>query len=730
MGMYIKGNYQRSIYQNGNGYHIGLFRVKDTNSERLADYLDRVITFTGYFHELNDMDTYLFYGKLTTHPKYGEQFMVDSYERCKPEEKDAIIDFLTSGLFKGIGEKKAQAIVNVLGKDTLKVILENPNNLILIPGITKANADVLHSKLKEYEASYETILYLGDLGFSTKDSMVIYNSYKQKTKEIIEEDIYSLIPAIPELTFKKVDQIALKTGIDKDDQIRIKAAILYIMDEVSNIHGHSYFSQEEIASYLSRVLQSSITEEQYKNALQALELDIKIIKKEEKYYLKEMYDAECLIVKRFRLLTHKEEPTPKNMDQKLTELEEHFGIQYNENQKLAITESCTKNFLIITGGPGTGKTTIMKGITELYRQVNKLSYEKLQERIALLAPTGRAAKRMSESTLLRASTIHRFLKWQKETNTFQVNEYNKSKVELAIIDEASMIDTYLMASLLRGISANCKIIMVGDSFQLPSVGPGQVLHDIISSTKLPMVELKELYRQGQDSNILTLAYDVRDGLVNDSVFNASDDLTFIDCPDSQVIPNIMEIASTYKDLSFKDFQVLAPMYKTMTGIDEINKSLQNIFNEKDNIKKEIVIGEVIFREGDKVIELTNMPEENVYNGDIGIITKITSHPKKEIHIDFDGNTVKYTPANFHKFRLAYAISIHKAQGSEFDVVIMPLVKGYHKMLYRKLVYTGITRSKKQLYLIGDKKALIQAVANTSSDIRRTTIKEFLEIGIK
>ena len=730
MGIYIKGNYQRSIYQNGNGYHIGLFKVRDTNSETLADYLDKVITFTGYFHELNDMDTYLFYGNLTTHPKYGEQFAVENYERCKPEEKDAIIEFLTSGLFKGIGDKKAQAIVSVLGKDTLKVILENPNNLILIPGITKTNVDTLHNKLKEYEASYETILYLSDLGFSTKDSMLIYNAYKQKTKEIIEEDIYSLISNIPELTFKKIDRIALKDGIEKDDQIRIKAAILYIMEEVSALHGHSYFSQEEIASYLTRVLLTPISEEQYQNALMALEIDLKIIKKEEKYYLKEMYDAECLIVKRFRLLVHKEEPLPKNISQKLTELEEYFGIQYNENQKLAITESCSKNFLIITGGPGTGKTTIMQGITELYRQVNKLSYEKLQEKIALLAPTGRAAKRMTESTLLRASTIHRFLKWQKETNTFQVNEYNKSKVELVIIDEASMIDTYLMASLLRGISANCKIIMVGDSYQLPSVGPGQVLHDLISSQKLPIIELKELYRQGKDSNILTLAYDVRDGLVNDTVFNATDDLTFIECPDSQVIPNIMEIASTYKDLSFKDFQVLAPMYKTITGIDEINKALQNIFNEKEASKKEMLIGEVIFREGDKVIELTNMPEENVYNGDIGIITKITSHPKKEIHIDFDGNTVKYTPANFHKFRLAYAISIHKAQGSEFDVVIMPLVKGYHKMLYRKLVYTGITRSKKKLYLIGDKKALTQAVANTSSDIRRTTIKDFLENGIK
>lgn len=372
----------------------------------------------------------------------------------------------------------------------------------------------------------------------------------------------------------------------------------------------------------------------------------------------------------------------------------------------------------------------MKGITEIYRTLNKLSYDKLQEKIALLAPTGRAAKRMSETTLLQASTIHRFLKWQKETNKFQVNEYNKSKVEFIIIDEASMIDVYLIASLLKGISANCKIVMVGDDHQLPSVGPGQVLHDLISSNNLNVVELKQRYRQGKESNILTLAYNTRDGIVDKNIFNKDEDLTFLECNQNQVISNVMEIANTYKDLSYKQFQILAPMYKTTTGIDEINKHIQIMNNPKSNTKKELKIGEVIFREGDKVIQLTNMPEENVYNGDIGIINRIVTSPKKEVHIEFDNGIVKYTPSNFNNFRLAYAISIHKSQGSEFDVVIIPLVKNYNKMLYRKLIYTAITRSKKKLYLIGDIKALEIAVSNTSADQRRTTIKEFLINGIK
>ena len=730
MDIYIKGNYQRSIYQNSNGYHIGLFKVRETNDDNLTPFLDKTITFTGYFHELNDMDTYLFFGQIVQHPKYGTQFSVSSYERCKPEEKDSIVEFLSSGLFKGIGEKRAKSIVDVLGKDTLKIILENPDNLILIPGITKKNIDVLHTKLKEYEASYETVLYLSKLGFSTKDSMLIYNFYKERVKEVIDEDIYQLEYSIYELSFKKIDRIALKNGIEKDSFIRIKAAIVYIMEEVSNTYGHSYFYYEEIFNYLPRVLLCSITDDVYHSALDELILDLKVIKKDEKFYLQKMYEAECLIVKRFRLLAHKEDEKFKNLENKFIEMQEVFGILYNEEQKQAIIDSMKKHFLIITGGPGTGKTTIMKGMVELYREIHKLSYEKLAEKIALLAPTGRAAKRMSDTTLMPASTIHRFLKWQKDTNKFQVNEYHKSKVEVVIIDEASMIDTFLMASLLRGISANCKVIMVGDSYQLPSVGPGQVLHDLIMSHKLPVVELMELYRQGQDSNILSLAYDVRNGSVKDEVFNKDEDLTFIECGDDFVISNLEDVASTFKDMSYKNFQILAPMYKTRFGIDIINQKLQTIFNPKDKSKKELVVGDVIFREGDKVIELSNMPDENIYNGDIGIINQIITQPSKKIIIDFDGYEVSFTSANFNKFRLAYAISIHKAQGSEFDVVVMPIVKGYHKMLYRKLVYTGITRSKRLLYLIGDKNALRQAVSNVSSDIRRTTIKDFLENGIK
>ncbi len=727
--MYIKGSYSKSIFENNTGYVIGIFKVSDTDSENLSDYIGRSITFTGYFHELNNIDTYKFYGELVEHEKYGEQFRVDSYERCKPEEKDSILEFLTSGLFKGIGEKKAKSIVDTLGKDTLNIILNNPSNLVLIPKITEKDINILHSKLKEYESSYETIMYLSDLGFNTRDSMIIYNYYKNKVKDIIESDIYQIILDIHDISFKKIDMIALNKGVEKDSLIRVKASIIYIMNEISNTYGHSYYLYNELLSLIPRVLGCNIIEDNFLYALDELEKDSRIVIVDDKYYLKDMYMSECFIVKRFRMLNSKENKI-KKIDDNIKELEKFFNIKYNTDQLEAIKQSILKDFLIITGGPGTGKTTIIKAILELYRLINKLSYGDLSERVALLAPTGRAAKRMSEATLFPSSTIHRFLKWQKEQNRFQVNEYNKSKVEFVIIDEASMIDTYLMNSLLKGLSANCKIVIVGDDHQLPSVGPGDVLHDIIESNMLNVVRLKDEYRQDEGSNILNLAYDIRKKTINEEIFNVKDDLTFIKCLDSEVITNIIDIYNTYKDLDYHEFQILAPMYKGLNGIDIINSKIQELFNKKSSSKKEYKVGEITYREGDKVIQLTNMPDENVYNGDIGIICEIVNSKKKEIHIDFDGNIVKYTPSNFNNFKLAYSISIHKSQGSEFDVVIIPIVRGYNKMLYQKLIYTAVTRTKKRLFIIGDINALKYASSNDRDDNRRTTIKDYLINGIK
>ena len=725
---YIKGNFKRYIFKGDNGYVIGLFKVKDTNSTSLEEFINHTITFTGYFHELNEDDTYLFYGKMIEHDKYGLQFQVENYEIVMPEERDSIVEFLSGGLFKGIGEKTAEKIVNHLGKDTLTTILENPNNLLLIPGVTSKQIDTLHKTLIEYQESYKTILSLTELGFSTKDSMVIYNKYKNKTIDVLNNNLYLIMEDILDINFKKVDMIALKNGLKRDDIRRIQAAILYSMDEVCNLYGHSYLEKEEIFSYTIRALGNSIANSEFETALLNLQKDLKVIEDDYRFYLIKMYEAEENITKRCGYLMRSSDNIDKKLDKMIVEVEKHFDCVYNEEQLNAIRQSFIKNFLIVTGGPGTGKTTIINAICELYKQINKYSHEKLVDKVALLAPTGRASKRMSESTNLPASTIHRFLKWNKENNKFGVNEYNKSKVDMVIVDEFSMVDTYLFDSLLRGLRYDTKIILVGDYNQLPSVGPGQLLKDMIESETLNVVELKELYRQQENSNIISLAYQINENKLDTTIFNKQQDLTFIPVPSNEVVNKVVEMSKEYIE-EHKSLQVLAPMYKTINGIDFLNVSLQNIYNSKQKDKKEIVINEVIFRVNDKVIQLSNMPDENVFNGDIGYIVDIKTGTKKEVYIDFDGNIVKYTPTSFQKFKHAYAISIHKSQGSEFDNIIIPIVSGYGKMLYRKLIYTAVTRCKKKLCLIGEIGALEKAIINNDLILRKTTLKEMLRKNI-
>ncbi len=718
---FIKGNYKRSLFQGDNGYLVGLFKIKDADEENQS-LIGETITFTGYFHEINENDTYILNGQFVVHSKYGEQFLVDSYERCMPEEKDAIVEFLSSGLFHGIGERKAQKIVDFLGKDTLNIIMDNPDNLLLIKGIKPKDISILHDTLEEYQASYKIIVALNDFGFATRESMLIYNKYKNRTLEIIDRDIYEIYEDIKEISFKKIDSIALKNAYQFDDERRIKASIIYVLNEVCNAMGHCYLSLEDIYYYTCRFLNYRMEEEVFKKNVQALLVDLKIVKEENRYYLKAIYEDEMLIVNRVKYLMSLKDANPQKLDIMIGELEKYLEIEYNDEQRLAIKYSQQKHFLVITGGPGTGKTTIVKAIVDLYDEIEGIGRQNLKDEIALLAPTGRAAKRLTETVGLQAYTIHRFLKWNKESDHFQINEHNKSLVNLVIIDEGSMIDVSLFAALLRGLQSNTKIIVVGDYNQLPSVGPGQVLKDLIESKKINLVELSGLYRQASDSNIISLAYDINNGLINRHLFNAGSDLLSREVESDLVLEEIKKICNSYHNSDYKDFQILVPMYKTKNGIDNINKLAQEIFNPASPLKKEIRVGDVIYREEDKILQLSNMPEDNVFNGDIGIIDSIE---KKEIIVNFDGNYVRYTPANYNKFMHGYAISVHKSQGSEFKTVVLPVVNDYGKMLYRKLYYTGVTRAKRELYVIGDLNALKRAALNDDIDIRKTSIREKL-----
>ena len=719
----IKGKLSKIIFHNNqNGYTVGLLKVKESD---IDDLVNKTVTFTGNLPDLNEIDTYIMTGSLTDHEKYGSQFQVKSINRIMPQETDAMIDILSSNLFKGIGKKTAEKLVSVFKEKTFDVILNDTSNLLLIPGISEKQAKTLKEALKQYQGSYEDILMLNKLGFSTSESMKIYHYYKDKLNEVLDGNLYSIYYDIDEISFPRVDSIFV-AKYEKDSPSRVAGAIVYIIKTLSMTYGHTYFSKEEVNSYLFRVLKVEVSEKVVADAYNSLLVDERIVIKDDRLYLWEMYEAETLIARRLRLLAHEDKIKYKNLDTKIKEIETHYGIVYTDEQLDAIKLAITRKVAIITGGPGTGKTTILKGILDLYKVLSSSDKIRLNEQIALLAPTGRASKRMSEVTNFEASTIHRFLKWNKDTNRFQINEYNKSSVSFVIIDEASMIDTMLLANLLKGLKSSCHIIFVGDANQLPSVAAGDVLNDMIESKELPVYALKNWHRQGSDSKIIPFAHRINEGILDRELLNSGSDLEFIPCKDNEIIEVIGNVC---KDYNSYDLQVLAPIYKNRNGIYAINDHLQKLWNPKSPSKKEIEGNEGIYREKDKVIQLSNMKDESVFNGDIGIIDRIKLLGNKELYIDYDGNLVKYTKSMLQNFTLGYAISIHKSQGSEFDTVLIPFTFDYRKMLYRKLIYTGVTRCKKKLILVGDINALEQAIRNNQEQKRRTSLKLFLENGI-
>ncbi len=719
----IKGKLSKIIFHNNqNGYTVGLLKVKESD---IDDLVNKTVTFTGSLPDLNEIDTYIMTGSLTNHEKYGSQFQVKSINRIMPQETDAMIDILSSNLFKGIGKKTAEKLVSVFKEKTFDVILNDTGNLLLIPGISEKQAKTLKEALKQYQGSYEDILMLNKLGFSTSESMKIYHYYKDKLNEVLDGNLYNIYYDIDEISFPRVDSIFV-AKYEKDSPSRVAGAIVYIIKTLSMTYGHTYFSKEEVNSYLFRVLKVEVSEKVVADAYNSLLVDERIVIKDDRLYLCEMYEAETLIARRLRLLAHEDKIKYKNLDTKIKEIETHYGIVYTTEQLDAIKLAITRKVAIITGGPGTGKTTILKGILDLYKVLSSSDKIRLNEQIALLAPTGRASKRMSEVTNFEASTIHRFLKWNKDTNRFQINEYNKSSVSFVIIDEASMIDTMLLANLLKGLKSSCHIIFVGDANQLPSVAAGDVLNDMIESKELPVYALKNWHRQGTDSKIIPFAHRINEGILDRELLNSGSDLEFIPCRDNEIIEVIGNVC---KDYNSYDLQVLAPIYKNRNGIYAINDHLQKLWNPKSPSKKEIEGNEGIYREKDKVIQLSNMKDESVFNGDIGIIDRIKLLGNKELYIDYDGNLVKYTKSMLQNFTLGYAISIHKSQGSEFDTVLIPFTFDYRKMLYRKLIYTGVTRCKKKLILVGDINALEQAIRNNQEQKRRTSLKLFLENGI-
>ncbi len=757
---YIQGIFLDHIFFNeDNGFSIGtvLMTEHGCEEERLKKAYKAVedkvidqlglnpnetyhkITVSGYFPKLVSHKNYRFNGHLTEHPKYGWQFQASSYDSVTVRGKSSLVHYLSSDIFEGIGQKTAERIVETLGENAIDVILRNRQALDDVPKLSKKLADKLYATLVDQQGTEQVLAPLYGYDLSPRLVMKIFKKYQYQALEIIQENPYRLIDDIEGIGFIKADELAKRLGVSTDDPRRIRAALLYVIDQIAIQKGHTYVYHKQLLQsalqYLNQKSNQLLDYTQIEGQIQALIQKKKIYIEGDFLFIPLLVNSEKGIAEAILRLQTEVNAGDNEVNESLNHLKEELAITYSLEQEEAIKMALTQPVSIITGGPGTGKTTVVQGILKAYAHLHQLTLDSAKYAtsekpfpIALAAPTGRAAKRMTETTGLKASTIHRLLGYGVD-GVFQHDEFSQLEYDLIIIDESSMLDTLLAFQLFQSIKTGAQVILVGDDNQLPSVGPGQVLKDLIESGAIPLTRLLTVHRQAQDSSIISLAHAVKNHHLPDDLREKKPDRLYVESTHQKIPVYLKQIVmnAISKGYTANEVQVLVPMYRGDCGIDSLNVMLQEIFNPPDEEnKRELVFGQRVFRIGDKVLQLANQPETGVMNGDVGEVIGISYKHENEdkeekLMACFDTKEVTYKKGELQNLTHAYCVSVHKSQGSEYPIVILPITHAYHVMLQKKLIYTAITRAKKSLVVIGEYSALEKGVKNEGEE-RQTTLK--------
>ena len=722
----LEGAVENIVYRNEeNGYTV--IEISDGD-----DY----ITAVGIMPQAGVGDTVKLTGTYINHRNYGRQFSAQICEICRPTESADILRYLSSGAIKGIGSATAQRLVSEFGESTLDVMENQPERVALLKGISKSKAEDFSNQLKANTGVRTLMLYLGEYGISNTASVKIFNTFGPDCVERIKANPYILCQGDFGVSFESADFIAKKERLEPESNVRLRAGITYILRH-NERNGHTCLPKERLIGISADFL--SVEIDKISDCMEEMIFDRSIIADKindiDFVFTPQLHLSEMYISSRIKMLLKFPSEKIKDIDKEIEKCEKSDGIQYADLQKQAITSALTEGMLVLTGGPGTGKTTTLNAIIKIMKDKGK--------KVLLSAPTGRAAQRMSELTGDEAKTLHRLLEvsWDKQDNpVFNKNERNQLKCDALIVDEVSMVDTYIFESVMRALPLGCRLILVGDSDQLPSVGPGNVLSDLTSSNIIPVVRLNEIFRQAQQSLIVTNAHKIVNGEM--PVLNSADkDFFFLHRNNKADVTNVIidlctnRLPNAYGYSAFENIQVLAPSKKGELGTAELNHKLQAYLNPKSDDKTEVTIGSKTFRTGDKVMQIKNNYDirwfkdngevgEGIFNGDIGIIERIDKKAKI-IKIHFYDKTAAFTYEFASDLDFAYAVTVHKSQGNEFDAVIIPMFSGPPQLYYRNLLYTAVTRAKKMLILVGTPQTVQNMVNNNRRTKRYSGLKEFL-----